>query len=88
MRIRASLERHPDNRFFPPEALASLARIAEEVAEAAPGGTFTAAAYKDRTGIGRNVAIELLEFFDEKGFTRRQGESRRIVKPAAELFPS
>ena len=77
-----------DNRFFPPQALASLARIAEEVAEAAPDGAFTAAAYKDRTGIGRNVAIELLEFFDEKGFTRRHVESRRIVKPAAELFPS
>ena len=81
---------HPvaDNRFFPPQALADLARIAEEVAATTPDGTFTAALYKERSGIGRNVAIELLEFFDQRGFTRRQGESRRIMKPAAELFPA
>ena len=46
----------------------------------APTGAFTAAAYKDRSGIGRNVTIELLEFFDKEGFTRREGDARRIVR--------
>lgn len=76
-----------DNRFFPPAALAELARMAEALAAEGTDGTFTAAAYKDRTGIGRNVAIELLEFFDRQGFTRRTGDGRRTVKPAAEAFP-
>ena len=49
----------------------------------APHGRFTAAAYKDRSGIGRNVTIELLEFFDKEGFTRREGDARRIVQGVA-----
>ena len=77
-----------DNRFFPPEAVAALARLAETLAGEAADGRFTAAAFKDRSGIGRNVTIELLEFFDRRGFTRREGESRRIRQPAAEAFPT
>lgn len=75
-----------DNRYFPPETVRELARIAEELAEESPEGDFTAAAYKERTGIGRNVAIQLLEFFDARGLTRRQGDVRRIVRPGAEVF--
>ena len=42
--------------------------------------------FRDATGIGRNLAIEVLEYFDRVGFTRRSHEGRRILKPAAELF--
>ena len=69
-----------DNRWFPPAALRGLAEIAEGLAGESPDGRFTAAAYKDRSGIGRNVTIQLLEYFDREGFTRREGESRRIVR--------
>jgi selenocysteine-specific elongation factor len=75
-----------DNRFFMPGAVRTLARIAEEVAAAAPGGVFTAADFRDRSGVGRNIAIDMLEFFDRAGFTHRSGNERRIRKPASEVF--
>jgi selenocysteine-specific elongation factor len=42
------------------------------------GGTLTAAAFRDRSGIGRNVTIEVLEYFDRIRFTRRVGDARII----------
>ncbi len=74
------VRRVADNRWFPPDALRGLADIAETLAAESADGRFTAAAYKDRSGIGRNVTIELLEFFDREGFTRREGDARRIVR--------
>jgi selenocysteine-specific elongation factor len=74
------------NRFYPPDALAGLARIAEELAGEAEDGSFYAKDYRDRSGIGRNVTIQVLEYFDKAGFTRRQGEAREIVAPAKEIF--
>ena len=74
------VRRVADNRWFPPAALKGLAEIAETLAAESADGRFTAAAYKDRSGIGRNVTIELLEFFDKEGFTRREGDARRIVR--------
>jgi hypothetical protein len=41
----------------------------------------TVRGFRDETGIGRNVAIEVLEYFDSKGFTRRQGNDRIILNP-------
>lgn len=75
-----------DNRFFPPRAIAALARLAAETAEA-QGGAFTAAQFKDSSGIGRNVAIQLLEFFDSRGLTRREGDARRMAAAPAAVFP-
>jgi selenocysteine-specific elongation factor len=43
-----------------------------------PQGTMTVKDFRDRSGIGRNVAIDVLEFFDGKGFTRRQGNERIV----------
>jgi selenocysteine-specific elongation factor len=77
------LFRVAENRYFPPMALAELAAMAEELAGAEG---FNAAQYRDRSGIGRNVTIELLEFFDRIGFTRRTGELRRTQRPAKGLF--
>ena len=75
-----------DNRYYPPAAVAGLAEIAEALAAASPDGLFTAADYRNRSGIGRNLTIQVLEFFDKSGFTRRTGEARRIARPAAESF--
>ena len=75
-----------DNRFFLPQTLLELARIAEELAAASPEGSFTAAGYKDRSGIGRNLTIELLEYFDRMGLTRRQGDLRILLRQGGEVF--
>ena len=51
------------------------------------GGTaLTATAYRERSGIGRNMTIEVLEYFDRAGLTRRKGASRRILRKSSELF--
>ncbi len=80
------LLRVADNRYYPPAAVARLAAIAEDLAAESSDGLFTAANYRDRSGIGRNLTIQVLEFFDKSGFTHRRGEARRIARPAAESF--
>ena len=74
-----------DNRFFLPETLARLAEIACELANSSPEGTFTAATFKDRSGVGRNLTIEILEYLDKMGATRRTGDAR-IVLRGGEVF--
>jgi len=74
------------NRFFPPAALLELAQLAGRLAAAAPDGRFQAAAYRDASGIGRNLTIELLEFFDRTGLTRRDGEGRAMRRPPEDCF--
>lgn len=79
---------HPvaPNRYFPPPAVRELAAIAEALAEQAGAAGFDAARFRDASGIGRNLTIEVLEYFDNVGFTRRRGEARLVVRPAAEAF--
>jgi selenocysteine-specific elongation factor len=74
-----------DNRFFLPETLARLAEIARELAADSAEGNFTAARYKDRSGVGRNLTICILEYFDRMGVTRRTGDLR-IVLRGSEVF--
>lgn len=75
-----------DNRFFLPGTLLELAQMAEEMVKAAPDGSFSAGAYNKRSGLGRNLAIQLLEFFDKRGFSKRTGEGRTLVASAREIF--
>ncbi|HEX2151864.1 MAG TPA: selenocysteine-specific translation elongation factor [Stellaceae bacterium] len=74
------------NRFFLPETLRELAALAAALADESPDGSFTAAAFKDRSGIGRNLTIEVLEYLDRVGATRRVGDARVILRSAAEWF--
>ena len=74
------------NRFLPLAYAGRLARAAETLAESSPDGEFTVAAYCETTATGRNFAIELLEYFDRLGFTRRENNRRRIRRSAASVF--
>ena len=74
------------NRFYPPETLRQLGEIAEKVALDAENGMVTAATFRDASEIGRNLAIEVLEFFDKMKFTRRVGDAHEIIRPAADAF--
>jgi selenocysteine-specific elongation factor len=74
-----------DNRFFLPETVARLAEIAQELALGSSDGTFTAATFKDRSGVGRNLTIQILEYLDRMGATRREGDAR-IVLRGGDLF--
>ena len=83
------LVRVAPNRYYLPDTLHTLARHAQDLAAeaqaaagvvdaaapAAPAG-FDAAAYRDRTGIGRNLTVQVLEFLDHAGLTRFDGRQR------------
>ena len=64
------------NRFYLTERLREMAEVAVRLD--AEGG-FTVRQFRDASGVGRNVVIEVLEHFDRKGFTRRSGDTRRVV---------
>lgn len=55
---------------------------------AAQGGSTSAADFRNQLGIGRKIAVQILEFFDRSGFTRRRGNEHllrddRLFNPAA-----
>ena len=68
------------DRFYTRPTLATLAAIAQATAQAQPNGQFTAAQYRDATGVGRSLAIEILEFLDTLGITQRIGDARKMRK--------
>jgi len=70
-----ALIRVSDNRYFLPAAVDALSAV---VADLSAKGPFDARAFRDASGIGRNAAIELLEYFDHLGYTRRQGDQRNV----------
>ncbi len=82
---RGLLTRVVANRYFHPLAVCRLAGVAEQIA-AGHHGEIAVRTYRDISGIGRNLTIEVLEYFDGQGFTRRIGESRRIIRRSHEVF--
>jgi selenocysteine-specific elongation factor len=51
-----------------------LAQTLQQVARV--HGNVEAARYRDAIGVGRKRAIQILEFFDRVGYTRRTGDVR------------
>jgi len=73
-------------RFYPRATLAQLAALAQATAQAAPGGQFTAAQFRDRCGLGRSLAIEILECLDRLGITQRLGDARKMRRDYAPIL--
>ncbi len=84
-RIGAVVEVASD-RFFLRPALVELGLMAAEIAGKSEARTFTAAEFRDRAGSGRSVGIQVLEHFDRRGLTLRQGDVRRVVKDPLVVF--
>ena len=74
------------NRFMTPSMIRRLAGIAEKLAAETDAQRFTVRMFRDASALGRNLTIEVLEFFDRSGFTRRVGDERMILKPVADAF--
>lgn len=66
-----------NHRFYLPRQLEALAEDVKVLAGQKP---FSVREFRDATSIGRNVAIEVLEYFDRRGFTRRQDNERIVLK--------
>jgi hypothetical protein len=72
-----------EKRFFSPATVRDLATVAAVVGGESPNGCFDVRAFRDRSGVGRNVAIDVLEYFDSIKFTRRVGDGRTVVSSIA-----
>ena len=62
--------------FYHPAPLAELAQLVTTLPEV------QAASFRDATGLGRKRAIQILEYFDRVGYTRRVGNTH-LVRPHA-----
>jgi selenocysteine-specific elongation factor len=65
--------------FYLPEAVEQLAAWVRELEHAS--GETRAAEFRDTSGLGRKRAIQVLEFFDRVGYTRRVREAHRLRNP-------
>ncbi len=76
-RAAGDVWRIDDERFLLRQQVAFLAALAAALSKQAQGKGFTAAQFRDASGVGRNMVIRILEFFDAIGVTRRDGNCRR-----------
>ncbi len=75
---RGETEEIATDHFFLAATVAEMAGIARDLDAKAAGAGFSAAAFRDQLDNGRKVAIQILDFFDKRGFTIRRGDLRRI----------
>jgi selenocysteine-specific elongation factor len=66
------------DRFFRRETVDELAGVAVAVAREQKDGRFAVWQFRDKLDNGRKVAIEILEYFDGRGWTLREGDLRRL----------
>lgn len=64
------------DHFFARQAVEKLAAIAAAIGQGK--GVIRAAEFRDRIGTGRKLAIQILEFFDRIGLTRRTGDDHML----------
>ncbi|UFM64072.1 selenocysteine-specific translation elongation factor [Paracoccus sp. MA] len=77
-RGRMEIWRISATRHMLDSALREIAANASALSGQSKAG-FDVARLRDRTGLGRNLLIEVLEFFDRTGIALRRGDRRRIV---------
>jgi selenocysteine-specific elongation factor len=75
------------NRYYLPDTIMDLAEITEKlIQQCSSDEGFSVIQFRDKTGIGRNLCIEILEYFDRVGFTRRDGNSRFVRTEKENIF--
>jgi selenocysteine-specific elongation factor len=72
------VERVAHDHYFTSAAVADLAAIALRLSESA--GEARAAEFRDAIGTGRKLAIQILEYFDRIGYSRRIGDGHRVFR--------
>ncbi len=74
---RGELHQVVKDLYYPPAAMQRLAALARQVA-AEHAGDVLAAQFRDAAGLGRKRAIQILEYFDRVGLTRRVGDVHKL----------
>ena len=72
------------NRFYTPAALRSHGEVF--AAMIAQDGTVGVSDFRKAAGIGRNLAVEVMEYFDRIKLSQRDGNIRHQVKSIDEVF--
>jgi selenocysteine-specific elongation factor len=76
-----------ENRHYLPETIMTLAGFTEQLAVKSDSSEgFSVIQFRDASEIGRNLCIELLEYFDSIGFTRRDGNNRFVRTSKENIF--
>lgn len=75
-----------ENRYYLPETIMALAEFTEQLANRDDDEGFSVIQFRDATGIGRNLCIEILEYFDRVGFTRRDENTRFLRTEKENIF--
>jgi len=73
-------------RFYPKATMATLAEFAKTTAARQTNGFFTPAQYRDALGIGRSLAMEILDVLDRLAITQRIGDARKMRKDYVSVF--
>lgn len=68
------------DRYYSQQRIGQFAALIREL-DTAKGATH-AADFRDRLGVGRKLAIQILEYFDRSGFTRRRG-NQHVLRDSA-----
>ncbi len=74
------------NRFYLPETLLEIADFTETLAREHPDTGFSVVQFREGSGIGRNLSIEILEYFDVQGLTRRHRNVRTLRTAKENIF--
>ena len=67
------------DRYILAERMETFALIAKRLAKNSPDATFTVRMFSNQAGIGRNLTIQVLEYLDRIGLTRRVGDARQVL---------
>ena len=82
-----SIIRVADNRHYLPGTIMALAELTEQLAANNTNDEgFSVIQFRDASAIGRNLCIEILEYFDKVGFTRRDGNARYLRTEKENIF--
>ncbi len=73
--MRGELFQVVPDLFYAATRIAELAAIVAQLSQAT--GTVDAATFRDAIGLGRKRSIQILEFFNRVGYTRRVGDQHR-----------
>ena len=68
-----------DKRYYLTETIDVLKKLVRKTFENSGNVGFSVAEFRNDSGIGRNAVVEILEYFDRVGFTKRLGQVRKLL---------
>ena len=70
-----------EKHYYLPAFFKQLLEIAYNLSQDSPNKYFTVADFRDRSGIGRNVSVEIMEYLNHLKYTRRI-DDKHLACPA------